>query len=356
MMIKPWSRFLLCSAILGVSACGDGADPAGQREAASIGKVALALQATDAQGNVYLLPASAYLVLTDVTNPNHVEYFGIDDDAPVVSVSVMSGTYSAELADLADARGRVALRKPTSSGEVEVSARLLSENPTQITIGDGETTNLTVAFRLDKVGDVRFSVGNLALNATVDDDAPAADPTSLLADGLQLKVYHAAAYPLAGATLQGLPAFEGLTSNMHLELQRTGAWTLTGDGACAPVSVSALTNGVTNLVGVFLNEMSGAQGELCFQTDLRVTLRTRRDGAAHDERLRNELPQSTWVDYELDGSVPSPLLEDNVLQMSRLAEAMPLSNAFTIASLVRGDGENLAQVILSGDIALKAQL
>lgn len=295
-------------------------------ESAATGTASFALVSKGADGSTYAFPSGArFTIVRDSDGLPMRELVldgSIDPTATVVTALLPPGTYRGSLfrspgypitlIEKPIGTSYSLLRK-TDAGYESVDSTLSTAQPVVFTVTASTTTNVTLGFKVPKIGDVSFSTGTVSVSATVSPvDATAKE---IVLDGRM-------SVDKLGFPAPVSPA-DGVTDvPVRVRAAITGEWITKLDGQCVPVTVTMETDAPSAPFNAF-DELTGGAGEFCFMRDYPTffSLFVQRSGTT-----RHFSGGTTFSELELSGQLAAAVADDTQVQLSKLVAPQSFSS------------------------------
>jgi hypothetical protein len=312
----------------------------------SFGSVGAALTATDDSGATYRLPAGSRL---DLGSSTYFDSFSLDGDAAVVHIDLPVGDYQAWLSHDFGYTSAWPLQRTAPDGTVQtVTGYLITPMPQALTIFEGTTTSLVLAFEVPEFGAVTFAEGTL--DVSVDIEQTTAGGVEVQAGAVMNAdiVQAGAGAPPELATR--LPAL-GDAVELSLGATITGPWNkASSTSACAPgmlATLGAVDPGVIDLV----LEANGAVQVCVFDSEPpQLRILATRIGAPSTPTF-DDLPgdQMTFL-ASMIVELPGPVFDGETLDLDPAAGTHTafVSSALEVGSIQGGEWQSWYHAGLSG--------
>jgi hypothetical protein len=253
------SIFLVLLALMSPFVAGCSDEPAREE---STGTFSAALVTQGADGATYQFPTGTMINLRIADNSFN-DFFSLDNpNETLVSRRVPAGSYTAILT-YNNVEGAYILQK-TQNGMVSiVPATLLNPTPMTFDIAPGGTTSLALSFRVQGLGDVTFSVGNINITLNTSEQVNATGSRINMVEGGAIQ--SASLDPSLSMEAQTLLAVTpGEMFSNSLAFQLTGTWHLTQPNiVCANGTITQLNSSGTSGFVARMSTMVGAGGRAC---------------------------------------------------------------------------------------------
>jgi hypothetical protein len=297
------------------------------------GAVEAALSTVGPDGAVYSLLPSTELNLTSGGATQALYFFSSPSGTQTFSVPV--GNYTASFAANLDANAWQ-LSRTAGGVTTTVIATLLDAEPYAFTVVPGGTTPLTFHFSIPVVGDVTFSVGNLAVGLQV--EAGAVAGTSIQWNTTAATNQQTFDPNVAAALKNLLQVPNGTMVQATINFTRTGAWTATADQVCATGTATVTTPSSTPPgIAANLQELTNSTGTVCVNdpnTHNYVQINLVRDGSPRTSAFITALSGDGGVSTDsfkftvgAIGTPPTPLFSGGVLSLSTAAAGVSMTFA-----------------------------
>jgi hypothetical protein len=250
------SIVLATIAALWLAACG-GAPPSD--ESGRLGSISAALMTTGSDGSVYRFPSGTLLSLS---TPTYLGQFPLDLEENTLNVTVPATLLSVYVSF----PGGVSQLERTAGGVTSVvNADWTDPPPQAVNVVEGTTQSLILHFAVRGLGDVEFSMGQLAVSLEVTRNETDA-PSGVFATGGYANsgvLFGPSASPEVHAQLGMAP---GETHGYNMAFNVTGPWVqYSADEVCAPTLFDSFATGAEgeSAFSRAVREVSGGDGVVC---------------------------------------------------------------------------------------------
>jgi hypothetical protein len=237
-----------------------GEQPGPQGE--TVGTFSAALVTQGGDGATYQFPTGTMINLRRSDNSFN-DFFALDNpNETLISRRVPAGSYTASLT-YNGVEGAYILQKTQNNMVSIVPATLLNPTPIQFDVAAGGTTSLALSFRVQGLGDITFSVGNvnITLNTSEQVNATGSRVNYVVGSTIQ----QANVDPSLSMEAQTLLAVTpGENFSVSLGFQLTGTWQFTLPNIiCANGTVAELNPSGSSGFAARMSTMVGAGGRIC---------------------------------------------------------------------------------------------
>jgi hypothetical protein len=307
-----------------------------------VGTLTMALQAAGPDGAIYRLPR-ADLRLN--RQGNGIGSFPLGGTETVRSFTLPAGSYT----------GDAVARTPDSSwtlGRVNADG---TESPVRATLTNpsvsfqiiaGQTTDLTLRFTLDRLGDVVFSTGTLDVRAEFGFANRQATHARLQ---LETLVQAGAQFAPNPGLIAFLDAPAGTPMSVTMDFTLSGVWDYYYQRVCtAATGRLSVNTGHAGLAALGSESSTAPEAQLCFHevgstTFVSVTLR--RTGPP-DSALSSVITGDHNFDSAAGGGLPGPVWNGQRLDLSGMLLPVALANSSAYVGIGAMDGSTVADIQL----------
>jgi len=255
------SRVLVSFALMSPVVAGCSGE-APTEETQATGSFSAALQTTGSDGANYRFAAGTSLQLTLQSTAFFSDFIALDGTENQITRTLATGNYLAQLVYNGSINGPYQLEKTQNGATTLVAATLLNVVPLTFDILDGQTTALVLSFRVDGLGDLTFTVGNLDVTLNVSEQNTSGTEVrwngttqiGLAQNDMSLSAEAQALLAVNVGDVYGFSVVFDMVENWHLA--RPGA-------VCANGTITSITFPAGTGFGARMAQMIGAGGQAC---------------------------------------------------------------------------------------------